>query len=300
MVYTGHGQGLNPTTAFLTQMHQPLGYAIGNWYEIQECLEILQGGDSLQQAQDHCSYDLIALTCLLAGQMLVQSELYPNQSLDELVQLAYDTLQQGKALDKFQEMALAQGADPHQASSLWYPDPHVLYRPHVVRAPCTGRITALHTRQLGLVAVALGAGRQVAQDSVDPHAGILVRCKIGDWVHRGDDVLMELYAPNQSQLQRQVSTLSSTGNSSSGGTLVDQAAACIVITPSNDDDTAAVELQPVVTHVVTLDEGVQDLPPTSLPPLVQDLYQQASNRCNRRRRDDRDGRSSQQQQAEAS
>jgi pyrimidine-nucleoside phosphorylase len=123
MVFTGHANGLNPTTCFSTQMSQPLGYAIGNWLEVQECLEIMQG-QKQPLTEFEQSYDLIALVCIQAGQMLLQSGLeeFEQKSLNDLTQLAYEALQSGKALKQFIEMALAQGADPKGVDSLWYPN----------------------------------------------------------------------------------------------------------------------------------------------------------------------------------
>jgi thymidine phosphorylase len=132
MLATGLANGLSPdSTAFLTRMDEPLGCAVGNWLEILECLQIMSGklfsfkkppspvhatttSNSLPQllASIETSADLIALTCILAGQMLLQSGLYPGQTLDDLTVLALETLMEGKqVLSKFREMCWAQGGD---------------------------------------------------------------------------------------------------------------------------------------------------------------------------------------------
>ena len=245
MVHTGKANGLNPTTAFLTRMSQPLGYAIGNWYEIQECLEILQG-----QFSKH-NYDLVSLVSLQAGQMLLQSGLFQGKSLDDLTQLAFERLQTGAAVAKFKEMALTQGADPKGTETLWYPSKDKLYHGISVKAPRSGWITDTHNMQLGWMAVALGAGRRMAHESVDPYAGILLDVKIGTHVQEGD-TLATLYGPPSKIHQ----------------SLLEKTAACFVIQDSDKE----LERVPVVTHCVTVKDGVQKLDWDDLPPVFRSIY----------------------------
>uniref|UniRef100_A0A7S3DUA5 Thymidine phosphorylase n=1 Tax=Entomoneis paludosa TaxID=265537 RepID=A0A7S3DUA5_9STRA len=258
MVQTGHAQGLTPTTAFLTQMHQPLGYAIGNWYEVQECLEIMQPWS--QNKNTALNYDLIALVCLQAGQMLLQSGLpqYQHQSLKDLTQLAFDQLKSGHVLPKFCDMALAQGADPPGRDSLWYPDASQLYPGVDICATTAGHVTQIQTMDLGWMTVALGAGRKMAHESVDPYAGILLRVKLGQTVSVGD-VLCTLYAPPDKITEA----------------VQQNALACFVLEEENVTTSSPSSLA-IVTHQVTLEHGVQELPWEELPTVFHELYPQPS------------------------
>ena len=183
MIATGEANGLNPTTAFLTKMDEPIGVAVGNWLEVAECLRIMRGGDHLLEACKS-SYDLITLVCMQAGQMVLQSGVAsPHKDLQQLATEAFDVLMAGTVLAKFREMVIAQGGDPDFVDN---PDgKHVGVR---VPVPATqsGYIAGINGLEIGLVAVELGAGRRVASDKVDFVPGILLERKVGSIVQEGD------------------------------------------------------------------------------------------------------------------
>ena len=145
MVDVGEANGLIPTTAFLTNMDHPIGRAVGNWVEVEECIDVLKG--NLKDERLRLSQDLIALVVIQAGQMLYQSdrrghnidttanndvdnnnhnhddaettdkgvkqyEQYRYMSLEDCIQHAYKVLDSGRALNKIRQMLLAQGAEP--------------------------------------------------------------------------------------------------------------------------------------------------------------------------------------------
>ncbi|MFA9413625.1 MULTISPECIES: pyrimidine-nucleoside phosphorylase [unclassified Streptococcus] len=168
------GKAVNrQTIAVITDMSQPLGRAIGNRLEVLEALDIMQG-----QGRE----DITHFICELAQLMLDLAGV--TKSLDEI----REHLVNGRALDKFKQMILAQGGDLDD-----------LFRPSTaayvteVYAKKTGYITALPALEFGLYAMRLGAGRAVKTDSLDFETGIVFDKKVGDSVKEGE-VIAKIYS----------------------------------------------------------------------------------------------------------
>ncbi|MGT2681593.1 pyrimidine-nucleoside phosphorylase [Streptococcus porci] len=156
------------TIAVITNMSQPVGRAIGNRLEVLEAIEIMQGKGRK---------DVTHFICELAQIMLKLAGL--DKSLDEI----HDALVNGRALQKFEDMVVAQGGDLED-----------LYRPSSaafiteVKAEKEGYITALPALEFGLFAMRLGAGRAVKTDSLDYETGIVFDKKVGDAVKIGETI----------------------------------------------------------------------------------------------------------------
>jgi pyrimidine-nucleoside phosphorylase len=174
--------------AYLTSMQQPLGFKIGNWLEIEECLDTLHGNGP---------QDLLEVTLALTGEMLIIAG--KAHSFEEAKSLCLEALGDGRAFNKFLEMVEYQGGDVNLVKS---PEkyPKASYR-EVVKSPTAGVITAFNTREIGLVGVELGAGRKKAEDAVDPQAGIILFKKIGDRVEEKED-LAEIRSNSKDSLDR--------------------------------------------------------------------------------------------------
>ncbi len=161
------------TVAVLTRMDAPLGYAVGNWPEVREAVRCLKGDDIP---------DVTDLTLKLAGEMLALGGVV--SSPDEGEAKAAAAIRSGLAFQKLADLVLAQGGDP------WALDAE---RPHHVTeievryldGP-TGYVTAIDAREVGYLAVDLGAGRRAMSERVDPGAGIVFRKRVGDEVEPGD------------------------------------------------------------------------------------------------------------------
>ena len=110
MIQTGELCGIH-TTALVTRMDDPLGYSVGNWLEVKECIDIMNMGVlNGSNAEMHAlSKDLIDVTLALAGQMLVQGG--KAEDLRQGVAKARENLENGKAMHKFRQMVMAQGGD---------------------------------------------------------------------------------------------------------------------------------------------------------------------------------------------
>ena len=167
MVDLGKAVG-RKTVAVITDMSQPLGRAIGNRLEILEAIEILQG-----KGREDISHFICELAQIMLGLADVE------KTIEEIRQ----HLENGQALDKFEEMVAAQGGDLED-----------LYRSvkvaHVVEIPAqeTGVISALPAMEFGLYAMRLGAGRAIKSDDLDYETGIVFEKKVGDSVQKGEIV----------------------------------------------------------------------------------------------------------------
>ena len=149
------------TTALLTDMSVPLGFAIGNANEVRESVEILAGGGPA---------DVRELTVALAREMLALAGLR-----DADVEAALDD---GRAMDGWRAMIRAQDGDPDAP----LPTPR---ETHVVTAPSDGIVTRMEALPFGIAAWRLGAGRARAEDPVIHAAGIDLHAKPGDRVRAG-------------------------------------------------------------------------------------------------------------------
>jgi pyrimidine-nucleoside phosphorylase len=172
MVEVANGFGVK-TCALLTDMSQPLGYAIGNALEVAEVIETLKGGGPA---------DFRELCEKLAAQMLLLSfpEETPLQAQEKISRL----LTSGQALQRFTRMVEAQGGDPKIVDRL-----NLLPRsPNQCVLPSrqSGYLAAVNARALGFASMSLGAGRTTMLERVDPAAGLQVHRKIGDWIEKGE------------------------------------------------------------------------------------------------------------------
>lgn len=163
MVNLGKDAGVN-TRALITAMDVPLGLAVGNALEVQESIEILQGGGPA---------DVRELTLTLAREMLdiVGITIDPQEKLDN-----------GQAFDTWKAMVAAQGGDNDA------PLPTAKFE-HTITAGEDGTVTSMNALAVGIAAWRLGAGRARKEDLVSAGAGILLHKKPGDQVKRGERLL---------------------------------------------------------------------------------------------------------------
>jgi len=159
--------------ALLTDMSSPIGWAIGNANETQEAIEVLQGAGPA---------DTRELTLALGAEMLRLGAVTKSRR-DARRQLEH-ALADGSALDVFCRMVEAHGGDPRVVD-----DPSRLPRASrrvAIAAVRSGFVQRIDALELGLTAVAMGAGRTRADQSVDHRVGIQLAAKPGTKVSRGD------------------------------------------------------------------------------------------------------------------
>ena len=172
MVSIGNRLGRR-TTAVISDMNQPLGYAVGNALEVREAIETLQGRGPK---------DLEELCLVLGGQMVVLSG--KADSTGEAEEMLKNALRSGQALDKFREWIASQGGDPAVADD---PDrlPRAAYQIEVP-ARDAGVVAEIVADEIGLAAMMLGAGRATKDSEIDLAVGLTLHKKIGDPVEKGE------------------------------------------------------------------------------------------------------------------
>lgn len=161
------------TIAYLTNMEQPLGNAVGNWLEVKESIDSLNG-----KGPD----DVMEITHLLAGTMIYLGK--KADSVDKGIELSKKSVADGSAFQKWIDIVEEQGGD---TSVIKNPD---LYDRAEFSEPVTsetsGYITEMDAFAMGMVSVELGAGRREKEDDVDPDAGFILHKKIGDRIEAGE------------------------------------------------------------------------------------------------------------------
>jgi len=185
MIRIGEGVGRR-VTAVLSDMNQPLGAAVGNALEVDEAIAMLRGGGPAD-FREHC--------LVVGAEMLALGGL--AASAEEGRALLEGVIADGSALAKFVEWVRAQGGDARIVD-----DPALLPRaPHVaaIPAPRSGYIAALDAREVGMTAVALGAGRDKKTDPIDHAVGIVLGPKVGDHVTAGEP-LFTIHARTEAAL----------------------------------------------------------------------------------------------------
>jgi pyrimidine-nucleoside phosphorylase len=188
MVQTGEASGTR-TVALLTDMNQPLGRFAGNWLEILEAVDILSG-----KRHPMCE-DILQISLVLAGWMIHIGG--RASTPDSGMRLAKELLHTGEAFDKFKAMVAAQGGDLRI-----FDNPAAFHQPGATKtllAKSSGYVSAIDTEKVGWAVQRLGAGREKAGEPVDPHAGIEMPVKLGNYVEKGE-ALATLFAVDKSKL----------------------------------------------------------------------------------------------------
>jgi thymidine phosphorylase len=168
MVALGQEHGVT-TRALLTRMDIPLGRAVGNAVEVQECVAALTGTGPP---------DLMQVTLALAAEMLALARIEADPAA---------AISDGRALEAFRAMVRAQGGDPDA------PLPQAAHVTTALAAPADGWLTGLDALAVGTAAWRLGAGRARKEDPVSAAAGVICLVKPGEQV-RKDQPVLQLHA----------------------------------------------------------------------------------------------------------
>ncbi|MFS0687958.1 pyrimidine-nucleoside phosphorylase [Sporosarcina sp. 179-K 8C2 HS] len=174
MVAIGRQVGRN-TMAVISDMSQPLGYAIGNALEVKEAIDTLKGEGP---------EDLTELCLVLGSKMIVAGE--KAETVEEARTMLEAVIKDGSALNLFAQLIEAQGGDARIVH-----DPTLLPSAKFqieVPALTTGTISKMEADEIGVAAMLLGAGRATKDDEIDLAVGIVLKKKIGDTVTAGEPV----------------------------------------------------------------------------------------------------------------
>ncbi|MEJ8544957.1 pyrimidine-nucleoside phosphorylase [Brevibacillus borstelensis] len=181
------------TVAVISDMNQPLGFAVGNALEVKEAIDTLAGRGPK---------DLTELALAIGAHMLVLGELAAD--VEEGRKRLEGIMRRGEAVEKLAQMIEAQGGNKED---VYNPDrlPKASLTAEVT-ASQDGYITAIDAETVGHASVVLGAGRLTKEMPIDLAVGIALTKKRGDQVRKGD-VLATVHANDEKLLQQAVEEL---------------------------------------------------------------------------------------------
>lgn len=185
MVRIGNGAG-RKTIAVVSDMDQPLGYAVGNALEVKEAVDTLKGNGP---------EDFMELCMTLGSYMLVAGGRAATRK--EAGQILKSVIEDGSALEKLAAFIEAQGGD----KELVY-HPEKLPQASIVReikSPADGYIEKIVCDEIGICSLILGGGRETKESTIDLSVGLVLCKKVGDAVRRGD-TLATIHANDQTKL----------------------------------------------------------------------------------------------------
>ncbi|MCL6584968.1 MAG: thymidine phosphorylase, partial [Anoxybacillus sp.] len=184
MVDIGNRVG-RKTMAIISDMSQPLGYAIGNALEVKEAIDTLKGEGP---------EDLQELCLVLGSHMVYLAE--KSSSLEEARHMLEQAMKDGSALQTFKTFLAAQGGDASVVD-----DPSKLPQANYVielEAKEDGYVSEIVADAVGTAAMWLGAGRATKESTIDLAVGLVLRKKVGDAVKKGES-LVTIYS-NREQI----------------------------------------------------------------------------------------------------
>ena len=217
-------------TAVISDMNQPLGYAVGNLLEVIEVVQFLSGKrwngrlyalverlcremyilsdrfDLLYKDETDLTYSPENIPNRTATDVFLDS--IKDEEIEEQIVLRiesciYDVLSNGRVYKKFKEFVAAQGGDVKFIETL-EDDEKVkeIFKDEIaepVLAPSSGEIRRMDAELFGKASLALGAGRRTKESEIDPLAGIWLDKVVGDDVREGE-VMVTLYSASQDKI----------------------------------------------------------------------------------------------------
>lgn len=172
MVRIGNDAGRR-TIAVVSDMDQPLGYAVGNALEVKEAIDTLAG----KGPKDFKELCLTLGSCMLIAGGKAKSH-------QEAADMLLDTIEDGSALDKLAAFVEAQGADPSVVYDTERLPKASLIQP--ILAPQDGYISRIICNEVGIASLILGGGRETKASKIDLSVGLVLTAKVGDHVKAGE------------------------------------------------------------------------------------------------------------------
>ncbi|MCK4259095.1 MAG: pyrimidine-nucleoside phosphorylase [Halanaerobiales bacterium] len=188
------GKHLNrETVAVLTDMDQPLGFAVGNALEVKEAIDTLKGNGPR---------DLYELCMTLGSYMLIIAKVCttPEEAREKLE----DSIRSGKALEKLKEFIAVQGGN---IDMIDHPD-RLPKASRIVelKAESSGYVQRIVAIDVGCSAMLLGAGRETKASEIDHAVGVVLKKKVSDYVEKGE-TLAQLHVNNEHSLEEAIQLL---------------------------------------------------------------------------------------------
>ena len=187
----GIGERFGTTTvAWMTRMDVPLGRTVGNWIEVAESVRCLQGEGEP---------DVMEVSMTLAAEMIHLAGC--AASFEDGLSMANEAVSSGRAFDKFAQIVEAQGGDTSvimDPTSFGSAEPQAQVR---AAGQSRGYVEAIDALMIGVTANQMGVGRGVKEEDVDPHAGIVLHARPGEYVEKGG-LLASLFTSRKRQIPR--------------------------------------------------------------------------------------------------
>ncbi|MEE8390564.1 MAG: thymidine phosphorylase [Anaerolineae bacterium] len=174
-------------TALISDMNQPLGWAVGNALELREAINTLHVSGPAD-FREHC--------LVVAAEMLLLGGKAPDTNA--ALTLAMETLTSGAAWNKFRELVKAQGGDTSCIE-----EPKRLPQARLIKpvpAPRSGYLAGLNAAEVGIAVMELGGGRKKKSDLINHSVGIIVHYKVGDLVQK-DTPLFTIHANDRATME---------------------------------------------------------------------------------------------------
>ena len=171
------------TICVLTNMDEPVGYAVGNTLEILEVIECLKG--NIPEDVKEIILTIGSYIIKLAGK---------GDNLEENKKMILENIFNGKALAKFKELVKIQGGDASYIADINKFEKAKYIIPVIIEEE--GYVKFIDAKRIGEVSVFIGAGREKIEDKIDKSVGIIINKKISERVIPGD-VLAYVYANDE-------------------------------------------------------------------------------------------------------
>lgn len=187
MVEIGKSAG-RKMTAVITNMDEPLGMAVGNILEVKEAIDTLKGNGP---------DDFVGLIETLASHMLILGG--AAKDFDEGLMRVRESIQSGKALDKFKQFVAAQGGD-----TKYIDHPELFEQADIIeeiRSEQDGFVGSIDAQEMGICSLILGGGRETKESVIDPTVGLVFSKKVADPVKKGD-VLATIYGNDEEKVKQ--------------------------------------------------------------------------------------------------
>jgi pyrimidine-nucleoside phosphorylase len=173
--------------ALITDMSQPLGYAVGNALEVMEVSQTLQNAGPA---------DLTRLSLELAARMIFLGKI--GKSMEEAREIAQSKLLDGSGYRKLKDVIAAQGGNP-QVLDRFDLLPNATGAQEITTSR-GGYVSGIDAQFIGQASSMIGAGRNTKEDSIDPAVGVILEVKVGQKIEAGS-ILCRIYHTNEEHLE---------------------------------------------------------------------------------------------------
>ena len=176
------------TICLLTNMDEPLGYAIGNSLEVIEAINFLRG--NMPKDLQEVVLELGAHMLKLAGE---------GEDIQKNKLKLLENIKKGKAYKKFKQLVEKQGGDISYIDDInKFEKANYIKKVYSTKS---GYINSMNAKEIGKVVCELGAGRIKKEDNIDSRVGIILNKKVSDRVEDNEE-LLTIYAKSENDLER--------------------------------------------------------------------------------------------------